>query len=107
MAECGVRRKVVVHSKEMGCCLDVASGAFTVVPSLDVPKTLFRGSCGAGDAFCAGCLYGIYNELPDREMLEFASTAAVCNLFADNSVDGMRSKSEILRLAQQYGRETI
>ena len=107
MAEHGVRRKVIVHSKEMGCCLDVASGAFTAVPALALPKSQIRGSCGAGDAFCAGCLYGLYYELPDREMLEFASAAAACSLFADNSVDGMRSKPEIMRLVEKYGWEKL
>ena len=53
---------------------------------------------GAGDAFCAGCLYGIYNGFTDEQLLEFASGAAACNLFAENSVDGMRSKQEILEL---------
>lgn len=103
MVQEGVRDKVVVHCKEMGLCLDVKSGDFTVVPSLDVPRSLFKGSVGAGDAFCAGCLYSIYNGYPDAEMLEFAAAAAVCNLFADNSIDGMRSEAEIRELMKQYG----
>ncbi|MBQ6824758.1 MAG: helix-turn-helix domain-containing protein [Clostridia bacterium] len=103
MAQEGVRDKVVVHCKEMGLCLDVKSGDFTVVPSLDVPRSLFKGSVGAGDAFCAGCLYSIYNGYPDAEMLEFAAAAAVCNLFADNSIDGMRSEAEIRELMKKYG----
>jgi hypothetical protein len=35
---------------------------------------------------------------------EFASAAAACNLFAANSVDGMRPKHEILQIAEKYGR---
>ena len=76
------------------------------VASLRIPKEEIKGSVGAGDAFCAGCLYGIYNGFSDRQTLEFASAAAACNLFAANSVDGMRSKNEILQIAEQYERRT-
>ena len=99
----GVKEKVIVHCKEAGCCLD-ASGQWTVVPSLQIPAEEIKGSVGAGDAFCAGCLYGLYHHYTDLEMLEFASAAAACNLFAANSTDGMRSKIEILNIAEKYGR---
>lgn len=104
MAESGVQEKVIVHSKEMGICLDVATGTFTIVPSLDIPPQDIKGSVGAGDAFCAGCLYGLYTEMEDRELLEFASAAAACNLFSENSIDGMRSKEEILSFTEKYRR---
>ena len=81
-----------------------ADGQVTEVPSLRIPKEEIMGSVGAGDAFCAGCLYGIYNGFSDRQTLEFASAAAACNLFAANSVDGMKTKNEILQLAEKYGR---
>lgn len=102
----GVREKVIVHSKEAGFCLST-DGSFTIVPSLSIPASDLRGSVGAGDAFCAGCLYGIYHGLSDREILEFASAAAACNLFATNSVDGMRSASEIRRMMERYPRRVL
>ena len=94
---CGVGEKVIVHSKECGFCLS-RDGQWTVVPSLVIPPEQIKGSVGAGDAYCAGCLYGIYHRYSDREMLEFASAAAACNLFAENAVDGMRSRQDILHL---------
>ncbi|MBQ3084168.1 MAG: helix-turn-helix domain-containing protein [Clostridia bacterium] len=103
----GVQDKVIVHCKELGLCYDVATATFTVVPSLVIPKSAIKGSVGAGDAFCAGCLYGLYNDYPDSDLLEFASAAAACNLFEENSIDGMRSRNEILQLMQKYGRETL
>jgi sugar/nucleoside kinase (ribokinase family) len=57
----------------------------------------------AGDALCAGCLYGMYHQFSGKSLLEFASAAA-CNLFAVNSVNVMRSKDEILKMEKQYGR---
>ena len=103
-AAAGVRSKVIVHCKEASFLLDVRSGAFSEVASLRIPREQIRGSVGAGDAFCAGCLYGLYHHYPDRKLLEFASAAAACNLFAANSVDGMRSKDEIFAMMDRYER---
>lgn len=99
----GVHEKVVIHCKEAGFCLD-RFGQFSMVPSIDLPKEEIKGKVGAGDAFCAGCLYGIYNGFTDEKMLEFAASAAACNLFSENSIDGMRSKKEILKISERYGR---
>ena len=104
MADLGVSDKVIVHSKKISFILDVPSREFTKVPSLDIPKDKIRGSVGAGDAFCAGCLYGLYNDFSDRQILEFASAAAACSLFEANSVDGMKTKQEILSVMRKYRR---
>lgn len=103
--EAGVQDRVIVHSKERGFMMGRDLQPVEVA-SLRIPKEEIKGSVGAGDAFCAGCLYGIYNGFSDRQTLEFASAAAACNLFAANSVDGMRSKNEILQIAEQYERRT-
>ena len=107
MASLGVKDKIIVHCKEAGFCFDVKSGEFTASPSLNIPKGEIKGSVGAGDAFCAGALYGIYNNFSDKEILDFASSAAACNLFAENSIDGMKSAEEIKNMAAKYGRKEI
>ena len=107
MASQGGKDKIIDHCKEAGFCYDVATGKFTMVPSLNIPSSEIKGSVGAGDAFCAGSLYGIYNSFDDAHILEFASSAAACNLFAENSVDGMLNKNEIEKMAQKYGRKKI
>ena len=104
--DCGVGEKVVVHSKEAGFCLS-KDGSFTMVPSLEIPSEEIKGSVGAGDAYCAGCLYSLYHNLGDEEMLKFASAAAACNLFAENAVDGMRNQNEIMEVMGRYPRKTI
>ena len=104
MADAGVRDKVIIHSKEACFALNVHTGAFTEIASLKIPEAEIKGSVGAGDAFCAGCLYGIYHHFSDRQLLEFASSAAACSLFAANSVDGMRKRSEIEAMEDKYGR---
>ena len=105
MAEVGVKEKIIVHSKEAGFCLDVATGVFTRVNSLRIPAEQIAGSVGAGDAFCAGCLYGLYHGYTDGDILSFASAAAACNLFAENSVDGMKQKEEIWEMAKNWPRQ--
>ena len=105
MAKAGVRDKVIIHSKETSFVLNVQTGAFTQVASLKIPEEEIKGSVGAGDAFCAGCLYGIYHHFSDRQLLEFASSAAACSLFAANSVDGMRRRSEIEAMTDKYERQ--
>ncbi len=107
MADSGVKDKIIIHCKKAGFCYDVQSGEFTVVPSLDIPISEIKGSVGAGDAFCAGALYSIYNGFDDKSILEFASSAAACNLFSENSVDGMKPKEEIKKLSEKYGRKSI
>lgn len=107
MAAAGVKDKVIVHCKNAGFCLNAQTGEFTVVPSLNIPEAEIKGSVGAGDAFCAGSLYGIYNNYDDKRLLEFAAAAAACNLFAENSVDGMRSKGEIEKLHERYGWKSL
>lgn len=104
--DAGVRDRVIVHCKEASYIMDRTYN-LTCVPSLRIPPEEIKGTVGAGDAFCAGCLYGIYNSMGDRQILEFASAAAACSLFAANSVDGMRSRGEILKLAEKYGRAEL
>jgi len=107
MAEQGVKEKIFIHCKDAGFCYDVPTKNFSYVNSLNIPSDEIKGSVGAGDAFCAGTLYGIYNEFDDNSILEFASAAAACNLFAENSVDGMKSRSEIEQLEEKYGRKKL
>lgn len=107
MVEAGVKDKVIIHSKKVSFALDAETMEFAEVPSLKIPESEIKGSVGAGDAFCAGCLYGIYNDFSDKQILEFASAAAACNLFAINSVDGMKSKSEIFNIEEKYGRLSL
>ena len=104
MAESGVKDKVIIHTKTVSFAYDVRTGSFTRVASLKIPKEEIKGSVGAGDAFCAGCLYGLFNSYRDRQLLEFASAAAACNLFSANSVDGMRTKEEIEKICEKYER---
>ena len=99
----GVGQRVIVHCPEVGFCLS-KDGTYTVVPSLKLPAGYIKGTVGAGDSFCAGCLYGIYNGFCDHDILEFASGAAACNLSATDSVSGMKDAEYIRELIGTYGK---
>ena len=99
----GVGQRVIVHCPEAGFCLS-KDGTFTVVPSLKLPAGYIKGTVGAGDSFCAGCLYGIYNGYLDHDILEFASGAAACNLAGEDSVSGMRDAAYIRKLIADFGK---
>lgn len=101
----GVREKVIVHCSEAGFLLD-KDGEFITVPSLQLPKDYIKGSVGAGDAYAAACLYGLYHGYGNTELLEFASAAAACNLSAEDSISGMRTRNEIEKMKNKYERKS-
>ena len=92
------------HAKEMGFCLDVPTGRLTELPSLKLNPADIKGSVGAGDAFCAGSLYGIYHQYDDEKLLSFASAVAATSLFEANATDGIRPWDEVLEIAKKYQR---
>lgn len=101
--EYGVKDTAVIHCPEGGFSYSSA-GEFNAIASLKLPKGYIKGSTGAGDAFCAACLYCFYKNIPHREMLEFASCAAACNLAASDSVSGMKNKNEIYKMNNEMER---
>jgi len=108
MLDAGVKEKVIVHAKSAGLCLSrgyEGKNEFSIVPSLQLPGELIKGSVGAGDAFCAGALYGIYTGMSDRELLRFASGAAATCLFAANSTDGVQNKAGIYEVIEKFERK--
>ncbi len=101
----GVKERVIIHAPKFGVCL--SNDGFTVVPSYELPDGFIKGTTGAGDAFCAASLMGIYNEDTDEEILSFASAAAVSALSKADAVSGVTSAEEIKRFCKQFKRRKI
>lgn len=101
----GVRERVIIHTPELGLC--VSKNGTTVVPSYDMPRSFIVGTTGAGDAFCAGALIGIYREKTDAEILDLASAAAVAALSGADATSGMRTEAEIMELCAAFGRTKL
>ena len=98
----GVRERVIIHMKDMGVCLSDAG--YTVLGAYDVPRSWIKGTTGAGDAFCAGALLGIYQERSDEEILDLASASAIGALSAPDAISGMRTERELFELCKDVKR---
>lgn len=103
---CGVKERVIIHMPSYAVCLS-SNGDYTVVPSLDIPKDFVKGTTGAGDAFCAGSLYSIYNGYSDEEILKFASMCAGVSLRTVDAVSGLTTKEEIIKICKNFKRKTL
>ena len=101
----GVKEKVIIHMKDRGVCL--SKDGFTLMPAYAASKEYIKGKTGAGDAFCAGALYGIYNEFSDYDILDTASMAAVASLRTADATSGVVSLDELKKLCDNLGREEI
>ena len=104
--EMGVKKRVVLHCPEAGFCLDADTG-LTIEPSYKLEKGYIKGSVGAGDAFCAGCLYAIYQEKDAQWMLRYAAAAAAANLSAADSISGMKSHEELEKMMNEWEVNTL
>ena len=105
LMELGVRKKVIIHKPDLSTAL--SESGFTVVPSLEVKKEEIQGTTGAGDAFCAGALIAIYDNLSDKEILEFASSVAVVSLSAPDATSGIVCEEEIKKICKNKERKKI
>lgn len=101
----GVRERVVVHCPEYSACLH--ENAYLVVPSYDLPPNFIKGTTGAGDAFCSGVLYAIYEGLDDETLLSFASAVAVSAMSETDATSGVKSKFEIESMCKNFNRRKV
>lgn len=98
----GVIDKVVIHKPDFAVCF--SEEGYTVVNSYSLPGGYIKGTTGAGDAFCAGTLIGIYKEWSDKEILEFASACAVMALGKADATSGLMRELEIKEYCKQFNR---
>lgn len=105
LKEYGVAERVIIHTPEIGVC--VSNTGVELVPAYALPKNFIVGTTGAGDAFCAGALLGIYQNKTDKEILEFASAAAVAALSKADATSGLCTEEEIKELCKNLKRKEI
>lgn len=98
----GVSTWAVIHCPEVGCGID-EKGAYFEVPSLKLPDGYIKGTVGAGDAFCAGILYGAETGMGLEEALKLGTCTAAASLSEVGASAGVRPVEEVLKLYEQYG----
>lgn len=101
----GVREKVVIHKFDRAVCL--SDEGYSVMAAYDVPREYIKGKTGAGDAFCAGTLIGIYKGLSDYEILDLGSACAIMALGAPDATSGLVSGEKALDFCKNLGRMKI
>ncbi|MDR0497550.1 MAG: carbohydrate kinase family protein [Treponema sp.] len=101
----GVSTWAVIHSPEGGFGLD-STGKYEEDPTFDLPENYIKGTVGAGDAFCAGVLYGAYTGFCLRESLVMGNAAAVCSLSQPGATEGMRSAKDAMALYRKLYKTT-
>lgn len=101
----GVSRWVVVHAPEGGYGLDCTTGQIVSVSSLKLPESYIRGTNGAGDAYCAGVLYGAWKGETLREAMELGTACAACSLSEPGATEGMRTHPEVMRVYRSLRRQ--
>jgi sugar/nucleoside kinase (ribokinase family) len=97
-------------------CIHFPEGAFAAergqkphyVPSYQLPDGFIKGTAGAGDAFCAGMLFGMHEGWDlDRSMRFSAAMAAMC-LTDMTTSEGMKAFGEVETLMNELPlRETL
>ncbi len=101
----GVKRLVCIHMPE-GACARTAGGREVWQPSLALPEGYIRGAAGAGDAFCAGILYGVHEGWDIRQSLRLAVCAAAMSLSHPGCTAACTTLAETLELAEAYPLQT-
>ncbi|MDD2973115.1 MAG: carbohydrate kinase family protein [Lachnospiraceae bacterium] len=99
---CGVSSWVVIHSPSCGYGLDCVTGETVKVKSLALPKGYIKGTTGAGDAYCAGILYGAYREMSIESAMKLGTASAACSLSDTSGTEGMRSYEEVRKVYETY-----
>lgn len=98
----GNMRLVAVHMPE-GVYMRDAAGRRYSRGSLRLPPGYIAGAVGAGDAFCAGLLYGLHEELPVLEAARVAMCCAAASLSHPGSSEGVLPLPETLALSERFG----
>lgn len=100
---CGVKDKVIIHSANRAFCLDNEGCIY--IDSIKHPKGWIKSTTGAGDAFCAGALYGLCHGYSPEQILNFANCTATYSLSAGDSISGMKQLSEINKMMDKKSKK--
>ena len=98
----GVREWVVIHFPA-GAIAVGSSGRELAQASINMPPERIAGTVGAGDAFAAGMLLGLHEDVPIDVALSYGVCAAAASLLDPTSSNGVKPLSECLHLVEEFG----
>ncbi len=97
----GVEELIVIHFP-LGSYSLSRAGEEVAMPSLEVPSNRIVGTAGAGDAFCAGVLYGLHEGWDLRRALELATCAGAMCLLDVTTTGSIKSWQEALAMKEEF-----
>ncbi len=97
----GVGRLVCIHMPE-GAYVRTADGEEVWQPSLALPEGYIKGAAGAGDAFCAGLLFGLHEGWAIQRGLRLGVCAAARSLSRPGCTEACASRADTLALAEEF-----
>lgn len=100
LKEYGVIDRVIIHMPKKSCCVD--NKTTIEMDSLNIPKELIIGTTGAGDAFCSGCLVGIYHNYNNEDILKVATCVAGSSLFSADATSSIISLNDVDTFYKKY-----
>ena len=103
MKRMGVSTWAVIHCPEGGFGLD-ENDRFVSLGSLVLPEGYIKGSVGAGDAFCAGVLYGAEKGWTLDKAVDLGIASAAASLSDPSATAGMCSAEEAMAMFEKYDR---
>jgi sugar/nucleoside kinase (ribokinase family) len=98
----GIRELVVIHFPE-GALARNRRGEDFWQSSLKLPAKYIAGTAGAGDAFCAGVLWGLHEDWDLQRCLRTGVCLAAASLSHPTCTAGVKSLSSSLALAKKFG----
>jgi sugar/nucleoside kinase (ribokinase family) len=101
LLQLGVKEVVIIHFPE-GAFARTRKGEDSWQSSLNLPAKYIAGTAGAGDAFCAGALYGLHEGMPLNKSLLIGVCAAAASLSDPTCTLGMMELDACLALAKKY-----
>lgn len=98
----GVKDLVVIHFPE-GAFARTRRGDDLWQPSLKLPPGFIAGTAGAGDAFCAGVLWGLHEGWELQRCLLTGVSLAAASLSDATCTGGVKNLKTSLALARKHG----
>ncbi len=98
----GVSELIVIHFPE-GAFARTRKGEDVWQSSVKVPAKYIQGTAGAGDAFCAGVLYGLHEGWELKRCLEIGVCTAAASLSDPTCTGGMKPLAACQALSKKFG----
>jgi sugar/nucleoside kinase (ribokinase family) len=102
LLQSGVRELVTIHFPE-GAFAQTRSGQDVWQSSLKLPNDYIAGTAGAGDAFCAGMLYGLHENWDLKRCLFTGVCLAAASLADPTCTAAVGPLSKSLALSKKFG----